>query len=269
MISLGLCSCASRAHLVHVDALVVAAHAIGHRLEPFAGMLAGEPWVRWPPAARSRPMKVSPGCISAMNTGVGRRAGMRLHIGETAAEQLRDALDRQPLGDIDVFAAAVIALARKPFGIFVGEHRALRLQHGARRRCFRRRSARSCRAGGRARVGSPRRSRDRLRADARRRSHHHGWLRRGGAKPASNSPGAASFDTGAEYEGSPGLGWPIPYRPPTAKQWDSGPIRAQYLAFSEAPPSALEARGVLAEPVAAVDVVAELHDAVGVAQAVT
>ena len=31
-------------------------------------MLTGEPWVRWPPQARSRPMKVSPGFISAMNT---------------------------------------------------------------------------------------------------------------------------------------------------------------------------------------------------------
>ena len=38
--------------------------------------------------------------------------GMRLHIGEAAAEQPFGALDRQPLGDIDKFAAAVIAPAR-------------------------------------------------------------------------------------------------------------------------------------------------------------
>ena len=56
---------------------------------------------------------------------------MRLHIGKTAAEQFGDPLDRQSLGDVDELAAAVIAFARQAFGIFVGEHRALRLQHGA------------------------------------------------------------------------------------------------------------------------------------------
>ena len=64
--------------------------------------------------------------------GVGRGAGMRLHIGELAAEQLGHPLDRQPLGDVDELAAAVIALARQAFGIFVGQHRALRFQHRAR-----------------------------------------------------------------------------------------------------------------------------------------
>ncbi len=57
---------------------------------------------------------------------------MRLHIGVAASEQFGDALDGEPLGDIDELAAAVVALARQPFGIFVGEHRALRLQHGTR-----------------------------------------------------------------------------------------------------------------------------------------
>ena len=57
---------------------------------------------------------------------------MRLHIGEAAAEQLGDALDGQLFGDVDELAAAVIAFARQPFGIFVGEHRALRFQDRAR-----------------------------------------------------------------------------------------------------------------------------------------
>ena len=56
---------------------------------------------------------------------------MRLHIGEAAAEQFGHPLDREPFGDIDILAAAVIALARQALGIFVGQHRALRLQHGA------------------------------------------------------------------------------------------------------------------------------------------
>ncbi len=60
--------------------------------------------------------------------GIGRSAGVRLDIGEPAAEQFRRALDREPFDDIDELAAAVIAPAGKTFGIFVGEHRALRFQ---------------------------------------------------------------------------------------------------------------------------------------------
>ena len=63
---------------------------------------------------------------------VGLRAGMRLDVGEGAAEQLLGALDRQLLGDVDEFAAAVIAPAGIALGVFVGEHRALRLEHRAR-----------------------------------------------------------------------------------------------------------------------------------------
>ena len=58
-------------------------------------------------------------------------AGIRLHVGEAAAEQLLGALDRQRLGDVDELAAAVIAPARIALGVFVGQHRALRLEHGA------------------------------------------------------------------------------------------------------------------------------------------
>ena len=60
---------------------------------------------------------------------VGLRAGMRLHVGVVGAEQLLDALDRQLLGDVDVFAAAVVALARIAFGVLVGQLAALRFHH--------------------------------------------------------------------------------------------------------------------------------------------
>ena len=77
-------------------------------------------------------MKVSPGCISAMNTSALAEAP---ECGCTLAKLQPNSfvtpLDRQLLGDIDELAAAVIALARIPFGIFVGQHRTLRLQHGA------------------------------------------------------------------------------------------------------------------------------------------
>ena len=70
--------------------------------------------------------------------GIGRRAGMRLHVGEAAAEQFGHPLDREPLDNVDELAAAVIALARQAFGIFVGQHRALRLKHRAADDIFRR-----------------------------------------------------------------------------------------------------------------------------------
>ena len=60
------------------------------------------------------------------------RASMRLNIRKTAAEKPRRALDREALGDIDEFAAAVIATSGIAFGVFVGERRALRSEHRLR-----------------------------------------------------------------------------------------------------------------------------------------
>ena len=57
---------------------------------------------------------------------------MRLHIGKRAVEETLGAVDRQLLGDVDELAAAVIAPAGIPFGVFVGQHRALRFEHRAR-----------------------------------------------------------------------------------------------------------------------------------------
>ena len=77
-------------------------------------------------------MMVSPGLQQRQeHAPVGLRAGMRLDVGEAAAEQLLGALDRQRLGDVDELAAAVVAPARIALGIFVGQHRALRLEHRA------------------------------------------------------------------------------------------------------------------------------------------
>ena len=109
-------------------------------------------------------MKVSPGCEQRQEHRlVHLAARMGLDVGEAGAEQLLGALDRQRLDHVDIFAAAVIAPARIAFGIFVGEDRALRLEHGAGDDVLATRSARSCRAGGRARGRSRRRPRDRRR----------------------------------------------------------------------------------------------------------
>ena len=54
---------------------------------------------------------------------------MRLHVGVVGAEELLGAVDGELLGDVDEFAAAVVALARIAFGVLVGEHRALGFEH--------------------------------------------------------------------------------------------------------------------------------------------
>ena len=70
-------------------------------------------------------MKVSPGCISAMKAAwLACAAGVRLHVGEAALEQLLGALDRQRLGLVDELAAAVVAVARIALGVLVGQHAA-------------------------------------------------------------------------------------------------------------------------------------------------
>ncbi len=57
-------------------------------------------------------MKVSPGCISAMNTSALAEAPeCGCTLAKPQPNKRVDALDRQPLGDIDELAAAVIALA--------------------------------------------------------------------------------------------------------------------------------------------------------------
>ena len=61
---------------------------------------------------------------------VGLRARVRLHVGEGAVEEFPGALDRQVLGLVHFLAAAVVAATRIAFGIFVGQYRARRLEHG-------------------------------------------------------------------------------------------------------------------------------------------
>ena len=95
-------------------------------------MLTGEPWVRWPPAARSSPMKVSPGFISAMNTAWFAwlpEFGCTLAKRQSNRRQARSMA--RLLGDVDEAAAGVVAAARIALRVLVGHHRALRLQHGA------------------------------------------------------------------------------------------------------------------------------------------
>ncbi len=69
---------------------------------------------------------------------VGLRPGMRLDIREVGVEELPGTVDRQLLGDIDVLATAVVALARIALGVLVRELRALGRHHGRARVVLRR-----------------------------------------------------------------------------------------------------------------------------------
>ncbi len=60
---------------------------------------------------------------------VGLTARIRLDVGEAAVKQFGGALDRELFGDVDELAAAIITPADIALGVFVGHHRALRLQH--------------------------------------------------------------------------------------------------------------------------------------------
>ena len=66
------------------------------------------------------------------------RPRMRLHIRALSPEQLDRALDRQPLGHIDVLAPAVVTLTRIPLRVLIRQHRPLTLQHRRRNEILRR-----------------------------------------------------------------------------------------------------------------------------------
>ncbi len=63
---------------------------------------------------------------------------MGLHIREPASKQALRAFNGKLLGGVDHMAAAVIALSRITFRIFVGENRAGGFKHGARHVILRR-----------------------------------------------------------------------------------------------------------------------------------
>jgi hypothetical protein len=115
-----------------VDELVVGAHAVGNRLEPFAGLVGGRA-VRQMSALGERHAHVGVARLQQReeNGLVRLRARVGLHVGVVAAEQFFGARDGERFGLVDEGAAAVIAAAGIAFGVFVGQHRALRFEHRA------------------------------------------------------------------------------------------------------------------------------------------
>ncbi len=118
--------------LVHVDAVVVAAHSVRHHLEPFAGQVDRRAMGQVPAGGEVEPHEGIAGLHQRHEGGgIGRGPGMRLDVCESTSEKLGNPLDRKVFRDVDKLAAAVVAPPRQALRIFVGEHRALGLQHGA------------------------------------------------------------------------------------------------------------------------------------------
>jgi hypothetical protein len=80
--------------LVQVDQVVLRRTPYWTALNHLPDWLAGAPWVRWPPAARLMPRNGVAGLQQREEHGLVRlAAGVRLDVGEAAAEQLLGALD--------------------------------------------------------------------------------------------------------------------------------------------------------------------------------
>ena len=119
------------AHLVIVEATVVAPHGVLHRAEPLAGR-RHRPAVRQVAAHRQRHAHHG---VARLGEGqvhgqVGGRAGVRLHVGVIHAEQGLGALHRERLDRVDELLPLVVPTAGVALGVLVGEHRAGGLQHG-------------------------------------------------------------------------------------------------------------------------------------------
>ena len=69
---------------------------------------------------------------------VGLGAGVRLDVGEFRAEEGLNTVDGQLLDHVHVLAPAVVTLAGVSLGVFVCQHRALRLHDGGRGKILRR-----------------------------------------------------------------------------------------------------------------------------------
>ena len=118
--------------LVEVDEMVVLPDAILDGVEPFA-RLGGRGAVGQVAAGGEAHAHDRVAGLQQRHhhRAIGLRARMRLDVREGAAEQLLGPLDRERLDRVGRRAALIVAAARIAFRIFVGEHRALRLEHRA------------------------------------------------------------------------------------------------------------------------------------------
>ena len=119
------------ADVVHIQPLILLAHAVGDHVEPLARHVDGRAMGQVTAGIQVKAHEGVAGLQQRQEHSlVHLAAGVGLDVGEVAAEKLFRPLDRQRLGHVDELAAAVVALSGITFGIFVGQDRTLRLQYG-------------------------------------------------------------------------------------------------------------------------------------------
>ncbi len=116
MIIFGRCSCARRSHLVVVDGLGLrvagrTGTTLNHLPEKLTGRAVGEVAAHGEVHAEDGVARLHD---REVDRHVGLRAGVRLHVGVVGAEQLARAVAGDVLDDVDLLAAAVVALAGQP-----------------------------------------------------------------------------------------------------------------------------------------------------------
>ena len=125
-------------YLVIIQRQILLTHTILHRFEPFARLVWRGTMGQMAARIKAHPQNRVAGLDQRLkHTLVRLTARVGLHVGKGHPEQFASARDRQIFRHIYKLTAAVIALARIAFGIFVGHDRALRLHHGAADDVFR------------------------------------------------------------------------------------------------------------------------------------
>jgi hypothetical protein len=118
-----------RFHLRVIDRFMLV-ETIGHNLEPLAGHVERHAMREMATLGEAHAHDRVAGFGKGHQHRLIRlRSGIWLDVGGIGAKQLLQPIDRQLLGDIDVLATTVIALARVTLGILVGQLRALRRHH--------------------------------------------------------------------------------------------------------------------------------------------
>ena len=112
--------------IVVVDELGLAIEPIGNDVEPLAAEVDRRAVRQVTAVRKAHPEDRVAGFERGEEDGlVGLGSRMRLDVRPLGGEEPLRAIDCKLLGDVDVLAAAVIALARIAFGVLVGELRSL------------------------------------------------------------------------------------------------------------------------------------------------